>query len=352
MKIAIISDIHVGVRNDSQIFLNHYKEFFEEVFFPTLEARGIKTIVDLGDIFDRRKYINFNTFNSFKKVYFEKLNSDGYVLYQNIGNHDTFYRSTNEVNSPRLLLSEEFDNFILIEDDVLEIEFDQTKFAIVPWINPSNQIKILDQMAKTDARVCLGHFQITGFEMARGSICSQGLDQALFTKFDLTLSGHFHNKTRHGNIMYVGSPFQTTWGDFDITKGFHILDTDTLEMEFIENKKSMFNKIVFNDQELSDEFCEQFRNTYIKVIIDDQSNQYRLEQFVNKLKEYQPADLKVIKVAPILDDTKLEDAAEVEDTLTVIKQYIENDKRLSDTERDISKNIALELYQEALHMEI
>ena len=60
MKIALVTDLHFGARGDSVPFDNFFKKFYDDTFFPYLVEHGIKTIFDLGDTFDRRKYINFN----------------------------------------------------------------------------------------------------------------------------------------------------------------------------------------------------------------------------------------------------------------------------------------------------
>lgn len=59
--IALLGDTHFGMRNDSLDFHHLYEKFYTNVFFPKLKENGIKTIVQVGDLFDRRKYINFNT---------------------------------------------------------------------------------------------------------------------------------------------------------------------------------------------------------------------------------------------------------------------------------------------------
>ena len=41
MKVAIVTDTHFGVRGDNPNFHSNMRKFFEEVFFPKLEAEDI-----------------------------------------------------------------------------------------------------------------------------------------------------------------------------------------------------------------------------------------------------------------------------------------------------------------------
>ena len=59
MKVAIITDQHFGARKNSKLFHDYFLNFYENVFFPSLEKEGISVVVDLGDTFDSRKGIDF-----------------------------------------------------------------------------------------------------------------------------------------------------------------------------------------------------------------------------------------------------------------------------------------------------
>ena len=61
MKIALVTDQHFGARNDSKKIADHMQKFYDEVFFPEIDKRGIDTVINLGDTFDRRKYIAFTS---------------------------------------------------------------------------------------------------------------------------------------------------------------------------------------------------------------------------------------------------------------------------------------------------
>ena len=65
MKIALVNDTHFGCRNDNPNYHEYMYKFWQEQFFPYLEQNDIKTIIHLGDILDRRKYVNFKTLTEF-----------------------------------------------------------------------------------------------------------------------------------------------------------------------------------------------------------------------------------------------------------------------------------------------
>ncbi len=63
-----------------------------------MEQRGITKILHLGDILDRRKYINFVTANRLRMDFMEPLQQKGFSIDHIIGNHDVYYKDTNTVS--------------------------------------------------------------------------------------------------------------------------------------------------------------------------------------------------------------------------------------------------------------
>ena len=106
-------------------------QFYDNVFFPALEEHGIKLLLILGDTWDRRKYINLNTLHVVKERFFRRLENMGVQVKMIYGNHDVFYRNTNEVNSVDFL-SKEFSNIEVIEQHKI-FDFDGLKLGILPW---------------------------------------------------------------------------------------------------------------------------------------------------------------------------------------------------------------------------
>jgi len=118
MKIALITDQHFGARNDSIQFHEYYKKFYDEFFFPTLAEHEIDTIIELGDIFDRRKYVNFDTLYRAREYFFDPIVKAGIELHCIVGNHDIYFKNTLKVNAPELLL-QDYGNINIIDVEFL-----------------------------------------------------------------------------------------------------------------------------------------------------------------------------------------------------------------------------------------
>ena len=354
MEIAIITDQHWGVRNDNKTLLDHQKSFYENIFFPTLRNRGITQIIDLGDSFDRRKYINFVTLQEAKKSFYNKIAEYGMTMDCIVGNHTTYYKNTNSVNTMVELFGNE-NHLNVYWDKPVELTYDGLKVMLVPWICDDNQDVCVKAMENTDAQILMGHFEIQGFEMYRGTINHHGMDKNIFSKFDVVLSGHFHHKSSHGNIHYLGTPYQMTWSDYNDPRGFHVLDTETRELEFIPNPRWIFHKLWYDDTKMSIndiselKFEKELTNSYVKVIVKNKTNPYLFDLWMTKLQEMGCADIKSVEDhmnLDIIDEDNLID--EAEDTLTILSKYVDSlDIRSHKSRVD---NIVKSLYQEAMSL--
>lgn len=251
MKIALITDQHFGARNDSVLFLDFYEKFYSETFFPKLKEENIKTLLILGDTFDRRKYVNFNTLHRAKEMFFDKLSELNIQVYMLAGNHDTFYKNTNKVNSVDLLLRE-YQNILVVDEPMtihLNFKNESDDILMIPWICADNYNRCLDEITNSKIRLCAGHFEISGFSMYRGHPCQEGLNRELFRRFEYTFSGHYHHKSSSDGIHYLGNPYELTWQDYQDSRGFHIFDLDTRTLVFHRNPNVMFYRVVYDDSD-------------------------------------------------------------------------------------------------------
>lgn len=352
MLVAILGDSHFGVRGDSPYFHRHFKTFYDNIFFPYLKEHNIQHVIQLGDVFDRRKFVNYQTLDHCKTYFFNTVDSN-YQAWLLVGNHDTYYKNTNKVNSLNLLLNE-YKNIKQVHTPT-EINFDGLEVLLVPWICQDNYIEVMRAMENTKAQVLFGHFEISGFEMHRGTFCDNGIDPAIFNKFDLVISGHFHTKSTKSNIVYTGTPYEMTWSDYEDQKGFHILDTSTRELKFIPNPYRMFHKIWYDDSSATmDEILAQdfnvYKDTIVKVIIKNKVNPVWFDMFIEKIEKAGVIDLQVVEDHLNLnleDDSDI--VNEAEDTLTILNKYVSQLELKADKTR--LENLLRSLYNEALSME-
>ena len=352
-KVAIITDQHFGARNDSTHFLDFYEKFYSEVFFPTIESNGIDTVLILGDTFDRRKYVNFFTLKRAKQMFFDPLFNRGIQIHMLAGNHDTYFKNTNEINSVDLLLSEYAISLNVI-DGPTEIYVGPHKICMMPWICADNYEDSMTMLKDTDADICMGHFEIAGFAMYRGMPSEGGLDRGIFRKFSHTFSGHYHHKSNNDDIYYLGNPYELTWQDYNDPRGFHIFDLDTHQLDFIQNPHKMFHRIIYDDKEqtikeIDNMDLKPYTNTYVKVVVINKTNPYLFDKFMNNLYNVNPADITIAEDFTELneDDTLVDEA---EDTLTILNKYVDGITEES-IDNDKLKILLKELYIEALNTE-
>jgi DNA repair exonuclease SbcCD nuclease subunit len=351
MKVALITDTHFGARSDSIPFDNFFAKFYTEVFFPHLEQAGIKTIIHLGDVFDRRKFINYNTLKKCREYFFDKARDLGIDVHMIAGNHDTFFKNTNEVNSLDLLLRE-YGN-VITYSDAEEIKLDGKNLLLVPWICSGNYQETMEVVDNSNAQAVFGHFEFSGFEMYRGHKNDHGMGTESFDRFPLVCSGHFHHRSRVGNILYLGNTYEFTWSDYNDTRGYHLYDTETNEVEFFENPFQIFHKIYYddttNDPSLLD--LSALVGSCVRLVVVKKTDFYKFDRFVDKLYDCDLIELKIIEdFSEFEADVIEEDKMDVEDTMTVLSDFV--DTVSTDLDKDKIKNLLRTLYIEAQHVSV
>ena len=354
MKICILGDTHFGARGDSLDFHKYFERFYDEVFFPYLVENKIDVIFQMGDLFDRRKFINFNSLYLCRKYFFEKCQKLSIKVHTLLGNHDVAFKNTLEVNSTGLLLNEY--NNVKYYDEFTTVEFNGVQIDVVPWMCDGNAENILKAMKDSSSQIAFGHFEIAGFEMDRGNVSEVGIDKAVLKSYDIVLSGHFHHKSSDHNIVYVGTPYEMTWSDYNDPKGFHIFDTDTRQLEFVRNPFTMFNKVVYDDTAYDFDWWKTYefdalKDTYVKVVVLNKQNPFLFDHVIDNLYKVGIADLSIVEdFSDTIVDNDQEIIDQAEDTMTILSKYIDNLEL--DVEPDKLKTLMRELYVEALNTEV
>jgi len=350
MRVAILGDTHFGMRGDSIAFHNHYRDFYLNTFFPYLVQNGITTIFQLGDLFDRRKYISFQSLALCRRYFFDQFARYGIECHTLLGNHDITFKNTLEVNSPELLLRE-YENSIFVYNE----PYAWNGIDIIPWICKDNEDEVLDFIKRSTNHVCFGHFELAGFEMDRGNVCHEGMNPNLLSKYDLVLSGHFHHKSNNGSIVYVGTPGEMTWADYNDERGFHIFDTETRELTFVQNPDKMFYKIKYNDDEM---YYNDIVNTdysylngkFLKIVVEKRNNSFLFDTLIDTITKVAPLEVAVVEDFSEITDNVEVDIDQAEDTMTILNKYV--DGLTLPVESDRIKTVLRDVYSQALSMEI
>jgi len=346
VKIAIITDTHFGARNDNLNFNDYFYKFYDNIFFPTLKERGITTCVHMGDVTDRRKYISYRIANDFREKFVDRFKEMDIDLHIIIGNHDTYYKNTSEINSMQELVGS--DNFkIYVNPEI--VNFDGTPILFVPWINNNNYEVSMEALETANSDIIMGHLEIDGFEMHKGQIAEGMFEKKLFNRFETVFSGHFHHKSDDGQIYYLGTPYEIFWNDYDDPKGFHIFDTETRELERIINPYTLFEKIYYDDttNDYKEHDVSKYKEKYVKLIVVNKKDLYQFDMFTDRLLKADAHEVKIIEDFSELDAKNVSDeiVENTEDTMTLLEKYIDELDVTLDKKR--LKNTMKSLYNEA-----
>ena len=345
-----MSDIHFGARNDSDFFLQSFLTFSKQIFFPYLVDNDISTVLLLGDIWDRRKYVNFNTLHKARTEFFDKLCELNIATKMIYGNHDIFFKNTTEVNSIDLLL-DSYPN-IEIVDFAKEFDFDGLRLGMISWIHNGNLTESLDWINTSTADILCGHFEINDFEITDGIKAKHGFDSSIFKRFEYVFSGHFHTMSNNGQIFYLGNPHQLTWSDYGLKKGFHIFDTDTRQISLIENPYKIYEKHYYKDDVdlLTFDFNE-FNNKIVRIYVDtlELKSRQKFDLFVDKMSQV-GYDIIVQEMDHSLSTLSNDSEQEMTsaDALDYIKQYVDNIDDSIQLNKHMLKTYFNEIYNMAI----
>jgi hypothetical protein len=343
MLVGILTDTHFCARKSSKLFQDYFELFYKNVFFPTLEQYGITTVIHMGDAFDSRKSIDFAGLDWTRRVVLEPLSS--YDVHLITGNHDCYFKNSNKVNSPELLLSE-YQN-IKTYSEPTEIKVGDLGVLLLPWINSENSERSLKMIQKTKYKVVMSHLELNGFSPYKGHIMDSGMDATIFNNFKKVFSGHYHTRSDNGTVYYLGNPYEIYWNDVNDTRGFTIFDTETLEHFPVNNPYRMFHNIYYEDTPHQTFDIREYENKIIRVIVRKKSNQKHFEKFIDKLYTANVAELKIVENFQVQDIEEFE-AFESEDTFSILQRYVNESE--CDLNKNTITNILEEVYKEALEM--
>lgn len=343
--VACITDTHYGSKKGSKHLHDYFELFYKNVFFPTLEEHEIKTVIHMGDVFDSRKSIDYQSLEWAKRVVFDPLKK--YEVHMLVGNHDCYFKDSNHVNSPELLL-QDYSN-IKTYSSPTNTKIGGIDITLIPWICSDNYDETLKVIQKSNAKIAMGHLELRGFYVNKHLVMDDhGMDSTIFSKFEKVFSGHYHTRSDNGKIFYLGNPYEMYWSDVNDTRGFHIFDTETLIHTPVNNPYKLFYNIYYDDTPYQTFDASKYSNKIVKVIVRKKSKPKSFEKFIDNLYKIGVQDLKIVENFEIKenDDFVVE---EEENTISVLNRYI--DESEFNFDKNVIKGIFENLYKQACEIE-
>jgi DNA repair exonuclease SbcCD nuclease subunit len=213
-KIAAFTDLHVGLKGNSQLHLNDCEEFVDW-FIDEAKKQNCETGIFLGDWHNNRNTINLVTLDTSIRL-LEKLSSSFSQFFWFPGNHDLFYKDKRTVHSSA------FGKYIpglTVIEDITTIN----DVTLVPWL-VGDEWKTIP---KIKSRYMFGHFELPLFYMnAMVQMPDHGeLNSSAFANQEYVFSGHFHKRQNQNKIWYIGNAFPHNYSDsWDDNRGMMVLE--------------------------------------------------------------------------------------------------------------------------------
>lgn len=336
-RVWVLGDLHFGVRSNSLEWLEIQKDFFENLFIPTLKKhyKPGDVLVQVGDTFDNRQSINIRVLNYTINL-FERL---GEILPVHIivGNHDIWAKKTNEVTSIDTL---KWIPNVQVYTDPIEYDWNNRKILLMPWRRDSaHEAETLADNPQSEIVFC--HSEVRGIYLNSKVKNQHGNESNIYDKYTRVYSGHIHYRQEKNKLLMVGVPYQLTRSDMNNTKGFDLVDLETMEETFFENNISpkfmRYNIKMLYDMNLGN-FKEQIRNNFIDLYVpSDVATTSALSNLINKVQKISRKIEPNIYQEDSMIDKDLYDIDEIEEmqknysVLGLCEKYIDSshfDKKL------------------------
>ena len=296
----MITDTHLGVRNNSIEWLDIMREYFYDFFIPLLkkEKKEGDFLVHVGDVFDSRHSLNLLVMNEGMAI-FEEISKIMPVVII-LGNHDIYKKNSNDVNSVKIL--KWIPNIKVFEEPEV-ITVSGKKILFMPW--RAGHTEELECINSNPADFMFCHTEMQGLKFNKNTTIETGLELKELKKFRKVYAGHIHFAQQKGNFRMLGCPYPMTRSDMNNEKGIWRLDLITEEEHYYPNTISpkfirvLFEKVLEMEEE---EAKDYFKNNFVDILVDPKwSLNFPFSSFSEDMKGYRRLDF-VPRISAVEDE--------------------------------------------------
>lgn len=258
--LPVITDTHLKNENISLV-----RDIFIQ-FIDLIKSRGFKKAVHMGDFFTSRSSQSLPCLLVANEI-LDMFEDNEITLYIISGNHD----KTSLIDE-KSYLSVICNNrqFVKLFEKEHSITLGGIAMHFMPYFKEgveylgrlSNIFEYKSFQTNNVKNVLFTHTSINGVRNNDGSVVDGDVEQDFFDRFDLVLSGHYHNRSEvTDTIIYIGSAYQANFGEDD-KKGFAIINDD-LSIEYIQSKFPLYKKIILDvsDEPKMNKMLDQYADS-------------------------------------------------------------------------------------------
>ena len=331
-KVAVFTDLHVGLKSNSATHLKDCEEFVDW-FIDQAKKANCETCIFMGDWSHNRNSLNLFTLNTSLNL-LEKLGAAFEQFYWFPGNHDLFYKDKRNIHSSA------FGRHVpgvTVVDSITTID----NVTLVPWL-VGDEWK---EMKNIKSKYIFGHFELPLFYMnAMVAMPDHGELRANdFNGPDYVFSGHFHKRQNQGKIWYIGNAFPHNFADsWDDARGMMTLEWGS-DPQFID----------WPD-------CPKFRTIKLSQLLDDIDNIMKSKMYLkvnldiditfeeaNFLKEKFTTEHDIREISLIQEKVNLDGTIEdTNDSMFESVDQIVTDSLVSLENGQFDKNTLLQIYND------
>ena len=143
------------------------------------------------------------------------------------------------------------------------------------------------------------------------------------------------------------------WNDAGDDKFFHIFDTDTRELSPVRNPITLFERIYYDDEKTNyNEMDLHFLDDkFVKVVVTNKSDPFTFDRFLDRIQSRNIHDLKIQEdFNEFLGENVEDDGLEVENTVDLLRSYVDNVETVLDKDRLKQELVALMTEAESLEI--